>query len=70
MRRPLADYLRDGIYELRPKGNRVFYFFFMKNNAVLVHAIKKKTDKVPARDLELCLNRKCLVEESGNIDPL
>ena len=42
LRRPLADYLGNGIYELRPKDNRVFYFFFLKDNAVLVHAIRKK----------------------------
>ena len=28
LRRPLADYVKDGIYELRPKSNRLFYFFF------------------------------------------
>lgn len=58
LRRPLADYLGDGIYELRPKSNRVFYFFFLKDNAVLVHAIKKKTNKIPKEDLALCLRRK------------
>lgn len=63
LRRPLADYLGYGIYELRPKANRIFYFFFIKNNAVLVHAIRKKTDKVPAKDLELCIERKSITEE-------
>ena len=27
LRRPLADYIGNGIYELRPKNNRIFYFF-------------------------------------------
>ncbi len=27
LRRPMADYLEEGIYELRPKDNRIFYFF-------------------------------------------
>ena len=58
LRRPLADYLGKGIYELRPKDNRIFYFFFLKDNAVLVHAIKKKTDKIPKQDFILCLKRK------------
>ena len=34
LRRPLADYLGEGVYELRPKANRIFYFFFLKNSAV------------------------------------
>lgn len=63
LRRPMADHLGKGIYELRPKNDRIFYFFFMRNSAVLVHAIKKKTDKIPENDLGLCLRRKCLIEE-------
>ena len=58
LRRPLADYLGNGIYELRPKDSRIFYFFFLKDSAVLVHVIKKKTDKIPKEDLKLCLKRK------------
>ena len=63
LRRPMADYLGNGIYELRPKNNRVFYFFFMRGSAVLVHVIRKKTDKIPENDYALCLRRKDLVEE-------
>ena len=70
LRRPLVDYLGHGIYELRPKANRVFYFFFHKDNAVLVHAIRKKTDKVPSKDLELCIKRKAFVEECIKIEKL
>lgn len=60
--RPLADYVHDGIYELRPKANRIFYFFFLKENAVLVHAIKKKTFKIMAKDIALSLKRKKFIE--------
>ena len=63
LRRPLADYLGNGIYELRPKDNRIFYFFFLKDSAVLVHAIKKKTDKISKEDLKLCLKRKSQVKQ-------
>ncbi len=63
LRRPLADYLGNGIYELRPKDNRIFYFFFLKDSAVLVHAIKKKTDKIPKQDFKLCLKRKNQVNQ-------
>ena len=63
LRRPMADYLGNGVYELRPKDNRIFYFFFLEESAVLLHAIRKKTDKIPEADLKLCLRRKMLVEE-------
>ncbi|MHB8155019.1 MAG: type II toxin-antitoxin system RelE/ParE family toxin [Candidatus Omnitrophota bacterium] len=42
LRRPLSAYLGQGIYELRPKVNRIFYFFFLKDNAVFIHAIKEE----------------------------
>ncbi|MFH1440531.1 MAG: type II toxin-antitoxin system RelE/ParE family toxin [Candidatus Omnitrophota bacterium] len=68
LRRPLADYLGQGIYELRPKANRVFYFFFLKNSAVLVHAIRKKTDKISSHDLKVCLKRKSEVEGYAKVE--
>ena len=68
LRRPMADYLGSGIYELRPKANRVLYFFFLENSVVLVHAIRKKTDKVPEQDLKLAIKRKGETEEKQNIE--
>ncbi len=65
LHRPTADYLRDGIYELRPKKNRIFYFFYLRDSAVLVHAIKKKTEKIPENDLRLCIKRKIETESEG-----
>ena len=64
LRRPLADYVHDGIYELRPKSNRLFYFFFLRENAVIVHAIKKKTYEIPKKDIELCVKRKRYIEQN------
>ena len=63
LRRPLADFVRDGIYELRPKAKRLFYFFFLKENVVLVHAIKKKRDKIPENDIKISLKRKKHIEK-------
>ena len=55
LRRPLADVLRDGIYELRIRKGRVnyriLYFFHGRNLAILGHAIKKE-DKVPKQDID------------------
>ncbi len=62
LRRPMADYLRSGIYELRPKHNRIFYFFFVDHRIVLVHAIRKDTGRILENDLSLCLKRKQAVE--------
>jgi phage-related protein len=42
----------------------------MKNSAVLLHAIRKKTDEIPDSDLELCLKRKQSVEDRGKIEQL
>lgn len=67
LRRPLAGHLGNGLYELRPRNNRIFYFFFLKNNAVLLHCLRKKTDKIPVRDLELCQKRKQQVERTKKI---
>src|SRR5713226_2838140 len=46
LRRPVADFLRDGIYELRPSYQdvhyRILYFFTGKNVAVLSQGIAKE----------------------------
>jgi len=65
LRRPMADYLKDGIYELRPRDNRIFYFFYLRDRAILVHAIKKHVKRISEYDLKLCLNRKNEVEALG-----
>jgi phage-related protein len=71
LHRPMADYVGEGIYELRPRDNRIFYFFFLRDNIVLLHAIRKKTDKIPQQDLDICLKRKRQVEEvEGSIEKL
>ncbi len=62
LRRPIADYLRDGIYELRAKHlnvqYRIFYYFEGKNVVVLNHAIVKKTLAVSKKDIDLAIKRK------------
>src|SRR5579862_964162 len=54
LRRPAADYLRDGIYELRAKqGNvqyRLLYFFHGREAAILAHGLTKE-DTVPRADI-------------------
>ncbi|NQT35844.1 MAG: type II toxin-antitoxin system RelE/ParE family toxin [Planctomycetes bacterium] len=68
MRRPHADYLRDGIYELRApwkkKQYRILYFFFGKHAVVLSHDITK-TDIVPPDDIEAAVDHSNLVRTSA-----
>ena len=47
LRRPMADYVGDKLYELRPKAHRALYFFMLKDYAVIVHLFRKKTDRLP-----------------------
>ncbi len=61
LRRPAADFLRDGIYELRPSYQdvqyRILYFFSGKGVAVLSHGITKE-DVVPEVEINRAINRK------------
>ena len=65
LRRPEADLLRDGIYELRARDGRVnyriLYFFHGQNVAILAHALTKE-DKVPKADIDRALRRKAAFE--------
>lgn len=65
LRRPLADSLRDGIYELRFRDGRVhyriLYFFHGKNAAVLGHALTKE-GAVPPAEINRAVRRKKLFE--------
>ena len=54
--RPLADYLKDGIYELRVKlsgdETRTLYFFCFETYIILTHTFIKRTDKVPESEIK------------------
>jgi phage-related protein len=67
LRRPRADLLRDGVYELRTKvqnvNYRLLYGFVGKDIAVVAHAVTK-TAKVPDRDIDLAARRLALVRRS------
>ena len=59
LRRPEADFLRDGMYELRARCCRVNYrllYFFFNQEAVISHGVTKK-DKVPDKDINLAIER-------------
>ena len=62
LRRPAADYLRDGIYELRAKQGRtqyrVLYFFHGRMLAILAQGLVKKGGKVPGAEIDRAVKRK------------
>ena len=70
LRRPAADYLRDGIYELRAKQGhvqyRLLYFFHGRQVAILAHGLTKE-DEVPKADIERSLKRKKLFESNPKV---
>ena len=61
LRRPQADYLRDGIYELRIKRQKANYrilYFFHENRAVISHGFMKQQDRVPEKEIEIAIKNK------------
>lgn len=71
LRRPTADYLRDGIYELRAKHVRVqyriLYFLYGQNIAILAHALTKEGDQVPSGEIDRAIQRKQQFETNPDI---
>lgn len=61
LRRPEADYLRDGIHELRVGlggiNYRILYFFHGRDVVVVSHGIVKERE-VPAREINLAVIRR------------
>jgi len=67
LRRPVADYLRDKIHELRAALNGIGYrmlYFFYKKQCVITHGIIKKGGKVPSDEIELAITRKARFEKN------
>ena len=65
LRRPIADFLRDGIYELRASSQgvhyRMLYFFCGKAVVVVSHGLAKERE-VPSREIDRAIWRKKQVE--------
>jgi phage-related protein len=66
LRRPEADYLGDGIYELRARHGgiryRILYFYHGRNVAVISHGFLKKQAKVPVCEIRKAHSRKTVFE--------
>lgn len=61
LRRPEADYLREGIHELRVRlgsvNYRLLYFFHGRTVSVLAHGLTKEA-AVPATEIHQAIKRK------------
>jgi len=60
LRRPEAEYLRNGIYELRAILEGVHYrvlYFFHEKKGVISHGLKKQGE-VPPKEIDLAVHRK------------
>lgn len=56
---PYSKKLQTGLYELRTTGKtaiRIFYTM-IKNEYYLLHAFKKKTNKIPPKEIKKALDR-------------
>ena len=67
LRRPEADFLRDGIYELRVGlqhvNYRMLYFFHGRMAAVVSHGLVKEAE-VPHKEIERAIERKQKFEKN------
>jgi phage-related protein len=67
LRRPEADLLKQGIYELRigreGMNYRILYFFHGRMAAVLAHGLVKERE-VPTKDIQVALERKRCFEQN------
>jgi len=69
LRRPDADFLRDGIHELRARRGRINYrilYFFHGQEVVVLACGLTKDARVPDADIERALQRKVAFEKEPN----
>jgi len=49
---PYTKNIGNGIWELRPNKNRIFFFMWEGNRIVLLHTFEKKTQKTPRHEIQ------------------
>ena len=49
--KPYVKHIDGEIWELRPLGNRIFFFYWKDNKFVLLHHFIKKTQKTPPKEI-------------------
>ena len=65
--KPYTKHIDGDIWELRPLGNRIFFFYWKNNRFVLLHHFVKKTQKTPLKEIDKAKNNhKDFVERNDN----
>jgi phage-related protein len=54
---PFCRQIEKGLYELRPKKNRAFYFFYKDTIYIIVRIFKKKSPKTPRNEIRTAKQR-------------
>jgi phage-related protein len=71
LKRPKADFLRNGIHELRVKfgfeNYRMLYFFYGRDHAIVTHGITKHTEEVPPEEINKAVKLKQKYESDPEI---
>jgi len=58
LRQPHANYIDDGLWELRAGPNRLFYFLFTGKTFIVLHGFRKKTQKTPRKEIATAKRRR------------
>ena len=60
-----VKHIENGIWELRPIDNRIFFFYWRDNTFILLHHFQKKSKKTPKREIEQAKrNKRDFIERS------
>ena len=63
---PYVKHIDDALWELRPLGNRIFFFYWKDNKFVLLHYFIKKSQKTPPKEIAKAkANLKDFLERNG-----
>lgn len=49
--KPYVKHIDNELWELRPLGNRIFFFYWKDNKFVLLHHYVKKSQKTPLKEI-------------------
>ena len=55
---PFVKFIEDGIWELRPTNDRIFFFYWKDGKYILLHHFLKKTQKTPPREIEQAIRNR------------
>ena len=66
--KPYVKHIDGEIWELRPLGNRIFFFYWKDNKFVLLHHFIQKTQKTPPKEIAKAKsNLKDFMERNDNV---